>query len=55
MFLPAFPSRTNLTLCNISVTPKLIKKVKTNLDLSKLPVPDCIPKAALKNWEPELS
>ena len=33
--LPIFPSRTNLTLCNISVTPKIVKKVITNLDSSK--------------------
>ena len=32
--LPAFPSSTNLKLHNIHVTPKLVKKVVTNLDLS---------------------
>ena len=32
--LPVFPSRTNLKLHNISVTPKMVKKVITNLDLS---------------------
>ena len=31
--LPTFPSRTNLELHNISVTPKLVKKVITNVDL----------------------
>ena len=31
--LPVFPSRTNLKLHNISVTPKMVKKVITNLDL----------------------
>ena len=41
--LPVFPSRTNLKLHNVSVTPKMIKKVMTNLDLSKAPAPDCIP------------
>ena len=33
--LPISPSRTNLKLHNISVTLKLIKKVITNVDLSK--------------------
>ena len=36
--LPVFPSRTNLKLHNISVTPKMVKKVIMNLDLSKAPV-----------------
>ena len=31
--LPVFPSRTNLKLHNISVTPKMVKKVIMNLDL----------------------
>ena len=31
--LPAFPSRTNLKLYNISVSPKMGKKVITNFDL----------------------
>ena len=51
---PVFPSRTNLKLHNISVTPKMVKKVTTNLDLSKAFVPDCIPVVVLKNCEPEL-
>ena len=29
--LPVFPSRTNLKLHNISVTPKMVRKVVTNL------------------------
>ena len=33
--LPVFPSGTNLKLHNISVTPKMVKKVIRNLDLSK--------------------
>ena len=53
--LPAFPSRTNLKLHNISVTPKMVKKVIMNLDLSKASSPDCIPVVVLKNCEPELS
>ena len=53
--VPVFPSRTNLKLRNISVTPKIVKKVITNLDLSKASSPDCIPVVVLKNCEPELS
>ena len=53
--LPVFPSRTNLKLHNISVTPKMFKKLITNLDLSKASGPDCIPVVVLKNCEPELS
>ena len=40
--LPVFPSRTNLKLHNVSVTPKMVKMVITNLDLSKTSAPDCI-------------
>ena len=32
--LPVFPSRTNLKLHNISLTPKMVRKVVMNLDLS---------------------
>ena len=53
--LPVFPSSTNLKLDNISETPKIVKKVITNLDLSKVPGPDCIPVVVLKNCDPELS
>ena len=53
--LPVFPSRINLKLCNISVTPKMVKKVITNLDLSKTSCPDCIPVVVLKNFGYELS
>ena len=53
--LSVFPSRTNLKLHNISVTPKMVKKVIMNLDLSKASGPDCIPVVVLKNCEPELS
>ena len=52
--LPVFPSRTNMRLHNISVTPKMVKKVITNLDLSKASGPDCIPVVVLKNCELEL-
>ena len=53
--LPVFPSRTKLKLHNISVTPKIVKKVVMNLDLSKASGPDCILVVVLKNCEPELS
>ena len=53
--LPVFPSRTNLKLHNISVTPKMVRKVVMNLDLSKASGPDCIPVVVLKNCEPEHS
>ena len=53
--LSFFPSRTNLKLHNISVTPKIVQKVIMNLDLSKASGLDCIPVVFLKNCEPELS
>ena len=53
--LPIFPSTTNLKLHNISVTPKMVKNVTINLDLSKESGPDCIPVVVLKNCEAELS
>ena len=53
--LPVFPSRINLKLHNISVTPKMVKKVITNLDSSKASGPDCIPVVVLKNCGPDLS
>ena len=53
--LPVFPSRTNLKLHNISITPKMVRKVVVSLDLSKASGPDCIPVVLLKNCEPELS
>ena len=53
--LPVFPSRTNLKLHNISITPKMVKKVIKNLHSSKASGPDCIPVVVLKNCVPELS
>ena len=53
--LPVFHSKTNLKLHNISVTPKMVKKVITNLDSSKASGTDCIPVVVLKNCQPELS
>ena len=49
--LPVFPFRTNLKLHNISVIPKMAKKIITN-EASGL---DCTPVVVLKNCEPELS
>ena len=51
--LPVFPSRTNLKLHNISVTPKTVRKVVMNLDLSKASGPDCIPVVVLQNCQTE--
>ena len=51
---PVFPSRTNLKLHNISVTPKMNKKVIWNLNLSKVSGLDCIP-AVVREREPERS
>ena len=53
--LPVFSSITNLKLHNISVTTKLVKKVITSLDSSKVSSPGGIPVLVLKNCEPELS
>ena len=50
-----FVSVTNLKLHNISVTPKMVKKVIMNLDLSKGSGPHCIPEVVLRNCESELS
>ena len=41
-------------LHNISVTPKMVKKVIMNLDLSKISGPDFIPVVVLRNHELEL-
>ena len=49
------PSGTNLKLHNISVTPRMVKKVIMNLDLSNASGPGHIPEVVLKNCEPELS
>ena len=53
--LPVFFSRSNLILHNISVTPKMVKKIIINLDLLKASGPDCISVVVLKNCDPELS
>ena len=53
--LPSFPTVTNLKLHNIPLAHKLVKKVKTNLELSKASGPDCIPVIVLKSCEPGFS
>ena len=44
-----------MKLRHISVTPKMVKKVVTNLGSSKARGPDCIPVVVLSNCEPEIS
>ena len=51
--LSVFPSRTNLKLHNIS--PKFVKMVIMNLDLTKTSSPDFIAVVVLKKCEAELS
>ena len=53
--LPAFPSMTDLKLHNSYVIPKLVNKVKVNLNLSNVSGPDCIPVVAVKGFVPELT
>ena len=52
--LTVFPSRINLKL-HIFITAKMVKKVKKNLDSSKVSGPDSISLVVLKNYESELS
>ena len=52
---PVFSSRTSLKLHNISVTPKMVKMVIMNLDLSKASGLDCILVVVLQNCEPKRS
>ena len=44
-----------MKLHNISVTPKMVKRVKTNFHSSKAFGLDCIPVVGLRNCEPKLS
>ena len=53
--LPVFPPRNNLKLHNTSVTPKMVKQVIMNLDLSKASAPDCIQVVVLRNCDPKFS
>ena len=55
MTLVSLYLETNLKLQNISITPKTVKKVITNLDSSKASGPDCVPVVGLNTCEPELS
>ena len=54
MSLPVFPPGANLRVHDVSVTPNMVGKVITNLDLSKASGLDCIPVVVLKNSEPKL-
>ena len=49
IFLPIFPSRTNLRVHNITVTPTMVRKIVINLDLSKTSAPECFPMVVLKD------
>ena len=49
--LPVFPSRTNLELTNLSVTPKMVKKIVATLYLSKASGPDVISVVIQKNCD----
>ena len=53
--LPVFLSKANLKLDNIFATPKMVKKVIMNLDLSKAAGPGCMPMVVPKNCELEHS
>ena len=50
-----FSPGANLGLYDISVTPNMVGKAITKLDLSKASGPNCISVVVLKNSEPELS
>ena len=54
LFAENFSKNSNLKLHNISITPRIVKKVIMNLDLSKAYDSDCIPVVVLKNCEPAL-
>ena len=53
--MSVFPIRNNLKLHNISVTPKMVKKVIMNLALSRASGPDCTLVVVLTYCEPELA
>ena len=53
--LPVFHSRTNLKLHKYALMSVIVKKVITNLDLSKAYGSDCISVVVLKNYGPEIS
>ena len=47
--LPSFSRRTDITLSNMVITPKIVKKAISNLDLSKVSGPEGIPVVLLLN------
>ena len=53
--IPVFLSRTSMKLQNISLTPKIVKRVITNLDSSHASDLGGIPVVVLRNSEPEIS
>ena len=53
--LPVFPSRTNLKLHIIPVTPMMVKKLIMSLDLSKTSGRYCTSVVVLTNCQPDLS
>ena len=55
MLSSASDEAKTLKLHNFSTTPKMTKKVITNLDSSKVPDPDCISVLPLKNCQPKFS
>ena len=50
--LPVLSFKTNVKLHKVSITPKLVKRVITKLDLPKACGPDSIQVVVLKNFEP---
>ena len=54
IFLPVFPSRTNLKLILFLELPRCLKR-STNLSLSKPSDPDCVLVMVVNNWESEFS
>ena len=55
IYLPAFPSLTDLKLNNIPVTAELVKKFTFTLDSITASVTDQIPVVVLKKCKPEFS
>ena len=53
--LPTFSHRTNTTLSNMVITPKMVEKATSKPDSSMASGPDGILVVVLKNCEPELS
>ena len=50
--LPSFNHRTDITLSNMAITPKMVRKAIPNLDSSNASEADGIPVVVLKNCEP---